>query len=259
MMPQAVPLAFEAFEDAGSGRPLLILHGFFASSRNWRSIARQLAATRPVFVLDMRNHGASPHAASMDYPSMAADVLAFMDARGMASADVLGHSMGGKVAMWLALQQPQRVGQLLIADISPVAYSHRFDNTVLALKALPLAQLSNRKQAEEHLASAIADLHYRQFLLQNLVLENGHYRWRVDLDIFHRNAPFIVGFPDTSACLPYTKPVLFLSGEQSTYIQPYAIHALFPAAVIEVIAGTGHWLHAEAPQAFCAAVEQWLA
>lgn len=258
MTPNTVPLAFEAFDEGASGCPLLILHGFFASSRNWRSIARTLAAQRPVYVLDMRNHGASPTAAVMDYPSMAADVLGFMDVQGFETAAVLGHSMGGKVAMWLALQQPQRIRHLLIADISPVAYRHTFDNTLSALNALPLQAISNRKQAETQLAAAIPDLSYRQFLLQNLVLENGRYRWRVDLDNFQRNAPFIVGFPDTAACQPYPQPALFLAGEQSNYIQPDAIAALFPAAVIEAIAGTGHWLHAEAPQVFCDKVNGWL-
>lgn len=254
---QAVELAFEVFGEQHGGSPLLILHGFFASSRNWRTIARRLAASHRVFVLDMRNHGDSPHAQRMDYPAMAADVVAFMDSQGLDKAHVLGHSMGGKVAMWLALHHRQRVDNLLVADIAPVSYSHSFDNTVNALKDLPLSELGNRKQAEEWLALAIPDLNYRQFLLQNLVLQNGGYRWRVDLEIFQQNAHHIVAFPE-AAVEPFPKPALFLSGEHSAYIRSDAVYPLFPRAAISEIAGTGHWLHVDAPEQFCKNVSDWL-
>lgn len=255
---QAVELAFEVFGEQYGGCPLLILHGFFASSRNWRSIARRLAAERPVYVLDMRNHGVSPHAERMDYPAMAADLALFMDSRGIEKAHLLGHSMGGKIAMWFALQHPQRVEKLMVADIAPVSYSHSFDHTVNALKNLPLNELGNRKQAEEWLEAAIPDLNYRQFLLQNLLLENGVYRWRVNLDFFQRNAHHIVAFPEPLAVASYPEPVLFLSGERSAYIQTDAVYRLFPKALISEIPGTGHWLHVDAPELFCRGVGEWL-
>ena len=251
-------LAFEEFGEQHSGNPLLILHGFFASSRNWRAIARQLAHHRRVLVLDMRNHGNSPHDPVMDYPSMTADVLAVLDKLHIEKADILGHSMGGKIAMWFALRYPQRLGALIVVDIAPVSYQHSFDPTILALKNLPLNDFSNRKQMEEWLAPAIADLNYRQFLLQNLVFANGSYSWRVNLDYFQRNAPNIVAFPQTQTGEYYPRPALFLAGEHSRYIQSEAVLQLFPAAEIQEVPGAGHWLHVDAPQVFMAQVERWL-
>lgn len=254
---QPVDLFFEAFGEPGP-TPLLIVHGFFASSRNWRSIARQLAAVRPVYVLDMRNHGNSPHAKRMNYAVMAEDVLAFMASRGLARAHILGHSMGGKIAMWLALQHPQRIERLVIADIAPVAYQHSFDRTIQALIDLPLERINNRKHAEQYLEEAIPDGNYRQFLLQNLQLADGHYYWRIDLDIFKQNADHIVGFPDTAGLQVYREPALFLAGERSDYVRPEAVRALFPASKIVSMADTGHWLHAERPDAFVEQVEMFL-
>ena len=254
----ALELSFESFNNTVSAVPLIILHGFFASARNWRGLAKQFSEQRPVYVLDLRNHGSSPHDVQMDYPQLAEDVLAFLDRYAIAQADFLGHSMGGKVAMWLALHQADRVRQLIVADISPLSYSHCFDDTIGSLRALDLASLSNRKQAEENLAEALPDLAYRQFLLQNLLLEQGEYRWRVNLDYFQANAANIVAFPEVLDTLSYPKPVLFLSGEQSYYIRPEAIYRLFPLAKIVELAGTGHWLHIDAPQEFMRLSEDWL-
>lgn len=254
----ALELSFESFNDTDSAVPLIILHGFFASARNWRGLAKQFAEQRPVYVLDLRNHGGSPHHAQMDYPQLAEDVMAFLNRHAIAQADILGHSMGGKVAMWLALYHVSRIRQLVIADISPVSYSHCFDNTIGSLRALDLKSLNNRKQAEESLAEAIPDLAYRQFLLQNLLLEHGEYRWRVNLDYFQANAVNIVAFPDVVDTLPCQKPVLFLSGEQSYYIRHEAIYPLFPQAKIIELAGTGHWLHIDAPQEFMRLSQDWL-
>lgn len=253
-----VPLAFETFNPDQSGVPLLILHGFFASARNWRTLAKRWSEQRPVYALDLRNHGNSPQHAQMDYPEMAADVLAFMVSQGWAKADLLGHSMGGKVAMWLALNHPHCVRQLVVADIAPVSYSHCFDQTINSLRALQLADLQNRKQAEERLAPAIADLSYRQFLLQNLQLEQGQYRWRINLDFFQHNAHHIVAFPDSHHLPAFARPVLFLAGEQSYYIRPDAIAMHFPRAEIIELPGTGHWLHVDAPDLFVRYTEQWL-
>ncbi len=257
-MMQTVELAFEAFGEQHNGSPLLILHGFFASSRNWRSIARQLAGHRRVFVLDMRNHGDSPHDEQMDYPVMAADLLEFMERHRIFTADLLGHSMGGKIAMWFALNHPERVNKLIVADISPVSYVYNFDKTINALKDLPLHGISNRKQAEEWLAFAIPDINYRQFLLQNLLLQDGFYRWRINPEFFRKNAHYIVAFPETDKVKPYPKPVLFLGGEKSEYIHSHAIYRLFPKALITEIAGSGHWVHVDAPQLFCQGVSDWL-
>lgn len=249
-----------AFEELGStdDAPLIILHGFFASSRNWRQVAEKLAATFHVYVLDMRNHGASPHHPVMDYPAMSEDLLLFMENRGLTTASLLGHSMGGKVAMWFALNHPERMDKLIVADIAPVSYTHCFDNLIRALKALPLHEISNRKQAELLLASAIPELSYRQFLLQNLILKDGAYCWRIDLDIFYQMAPNIIAFPSVEQIPPYIGKTLFLAGEDSGYVKADDVSALFPDATLSVIANAGHWLHVQQQGVFIERVEQFL-
>ena len=248
-----------AFEELGSphDEPLIILHGFFASSRNWRQVAEKLAAKFHVYVLDMRNHGVSPNHPLMDYPSMAADLLLFMENRGLTTASLLGHSMGGKVAMWFALNHPERMDKLIVVDIAPVSYKHCFNNLIQALKSLPLHEISNRKQAEMLLASAIPELGYRQFLLQNLILKEGAYCWRVDLDIFYRMAPNIIAFPSVEQIAPFTGKTLFLAGADSGYVKTDDVSTMFPDATLNVIANAGHWLHVQQPGVFIERVEQF--
>jgi len=254
---EAVDLAFEELGNPDDA-PLIILHGFFASSRNWRQVAEKLAASFHVYVLDMRNHGASPHHQVMDYPVMSEDLLLFMENRGLTTASLLGHSMGGKVAMWFALNHPDRIDKLIVADIAPVSYTHSFNNLIQALKALPLHEISNRKQAELLLASAIPELGYRQFLLQNLILKDGAYCWRIDLDIFLLMAPNIIAFPDVENITPFTGKTLFLAGEDSGYVKADDVITLFPDATLSVIANAGHWLHVQQPVVFIEQVEQFL-
>ncbi|MDD1611819.1 MAG: alpha/beta fold hydrolase [Methylococcaceae bacterium] len=253
----SVELVYSEF-GLSDASPLIILHGFFASSRNWKFIAEKLADHHRVYVVDLRNHGSSPHDPLMDYPSMANDVRQFMTQRGLSSASLLGHSMGGKIAMWLALTDSAAVDKLIIADIAPVSYSHSFKKIITALKALSLDSLSNRKQAEEALAEAIPELSYRQFLLQNLVLKNGHYRWRVDLDIFEQMAPNITAFPVSDRIMPFAESALFIAGEESNFIQAESVWPLFPHAQLITLAGAGHWLHIQQPEAFVKAVQGFL-
>jgi pimeloyl-ACP methyl ester carboxylesterase len=254
---ETMQLAFEEFGNPAD-RPLIILHGFFASSRNWRQVAQRLAARFHVYVPDIRNHGASPHHPLMDYPSMSADLLRFIEERNLEKANLLGHSMGGKIAMWLALTNPNRVDKLIVADIAPVSYKHSFDNTVSALKALPLAELSNRKQAETLLAPRIPELSYRQFLLQNLILKDGKYCWRIDLDIFQRTALNIAAFPNADHIAPFTGKALFIAGGDSDFVKQEDINSLFPDAALATIAGAGHWLHVQQPDVFTTLVENFL-
>jgi pimeloyl-ACP methyl ester carboxylesterase len=254
---EAVNLTFEELGNPGD-EPLIILHGFFASSRNWRQVAEKLAAKFHVYVLDLRNHGASPHHPLMDYPSMAEDLLLFMEAQGLITASLLGHSMGGKVAMWFALNHPERMDKLIVADIAPVSYTHCFNNLIQALKALPLHEISNRKQAEQLLASAIPEIGYRQFLLQNLVLKDGLYCWRINLDIFYRMAPNIIAFPCVEQVTPFTGKTLFLAGEDSDYVKADDVSTLFPKATLSFIANAGHWLHVQQPGVFIEQVERFL-
>jgi esterase len=253
----ATPLAFEEFGSADSP-PLIILHGFLASSRNWRYIAQKLAENYRVFVLDLRNHGASPHTPVMDYPSMAHDVVYFLEQHHLAKTNLLGHSMGGKIAMWFALCHPNRVNKLIIADIAPVSYKHSFKHTLEALKALPLAALNNRKQAESLLAPAIPELSYRQFLLQNLMLQKEGYQWRINLDIFSQASHHIAAFPDLGDLAPYPKEALFIAGSDSKFVSAEMINPVFPKAILNVIENAGHWLHVQQPAQFIDRVNNFL-
>jgi pimeloyl-ACP methyl ester carboxylesterase len=254
---QTVALNFEEF---GLDNPvkLIILHGFFASNRNWRQIAQKLSEHFHVYNLDLRNHGASPHNPVMDYPTMAEDLRKFMDDQEIQKAVVMGHSMGGKVAMLFSLLYPDRIAKLIIADIAPKAYQHSFDPLINALKALPLATIKNRKQAEEILAPDITELSYRQFLLQNLILEAGVYTWRIDLELFKKAAPAIVGFPDVSGINAFTGAALFLAGENSNYVTASDIERSFPNADFKKIAHAGHWLHVQQPATFVEHVLEFL-
>lgn len=253
----AVDLAFEEFGHSDNA-PLIILHGFFASSRNWRQVAEKLAVRFHVYVLDMRNHGVSPHHALMDYPAMTTDLLLFMDVHDLKKVTLLGHSMGGKVAMWFALNYPERLDKLIVVDIAPVSYTHCFNNLIQALKELPLHQINNRKEAELWLAEHISEQSYRQFLLQNLILKEGVYSWRVNLDIFYRMAPNIIAFPSVESVAPYAGSALFLGGENSGYIKLEDISVLFPNALFNIIAKAGHWLHVQQPIVFIEEVESYL-
>ena len=249
-----------AYEELGGNNPtpLLILHGFFASSRNWRRIAEKLSAAFHVYALDLRNHGLSPHHPLMDYPTMTADVLRFMDTHRLATAHIMGHSMGGKVAMWLALNHPERMNKLLVVDIAPKSYRHSFDQTIQALIDLPLDKIHNRKQAEIMLATDIPDLDYRQFLLQNLTLKEGRYHWRIDVEIFMQMAPNIVAFPETHNLEPHQGETLFIAGTGSAYVAPEDTLRLFPNAKFKTIAKAGHWLHVQQPEIFTVMVENFL-
>lgn len=254
---EPVELACEEFGGENS-TPLLILHGFFASSRNWRRIAGQLALKFHIYVLDIRNHGNSPRQQRMDYPAMSGDVLHFMNRRNINNAHVLGHSMGGKIAMWLALNHPERIKKLVIVDIAPKNYSHSFDTLIQALMDLPLAEITNRKQAEDFLSGTIPELHYRQFLLQNLMLTEGRYIWRIDLDTFKAEAPMIAAFPDTKGMPAYQGKALFIAGSLSDYVAEQDIVHLFPGALYRTIAEAGHWPHVQKPEEFIEMVENFL-
>ncbi len=234
---------------------IVILHGFFASSRNWRAIAKKLSESFHVYVPDLRNHGQSPHVQEMGYPSMAADVEAFMREHKIEKACLLGHSMGGKVAMWTALNYPKLVEKLVIVDIAPVTYQHGFENIIEALQDLPLEQIKNRKQADELLSELLPDTNFRQFLLQNLILKDGEYMWRVDLDVFKKSAPEIIAFPYVENVNPFPRESLFLVGGKSKHVEKIhyeLICKLFPNAIFKIIAEAGHWLHAEQPEYFLA-------
>ena len=240
------------------GTPLVIVHGLFGSARNWTAIAKRLAAARPVVAVDLRNHGDSPRDRAHGYEEMAADLGEVVADLG-GKADILGHSMGGKVAMVFALAQPDAVRRLIVADIAPVAYEHTQIGYVEALQGLDLSGLTRRSEADRRLAASVPEPGVRAFLLQSLLLGEGEPSWKLNLDVLGAEMPRIMGFPEVEG--RFEGPVLFLRGGASDYVQDShaeAIRALFPQAEIAALAGAGHWLHAEQPQAFAEAVNAFL-
>ena len=250
-------------ETGAGNRRVLILHGLMGSARNWGGIAKGLAAagdTR-VMAMDLPNHGNSPWDDRLDYPWMAQRVGDWIDAQGEGAVDIIGHSMGGKVAMMLALSWPELVRSVVAADMAPVSYRHSFMPHIQAMRAVPLDQLARRSEADAILASHLDDAKLGAFLAHNLDVSPQGYRWRVNLDAIERNMSHILAFPDVAAGTRFGGPALFLSGAQSDYVRPShreRILELFPHAQFEVLEGAGHWLHAEQPAAFVAAVRSFL-
>jgi esterase len=249
-------------EEETGAPPLAILHGLFGSGRNWASIAQQLAGDRRVIAFDLRNHGASAWTGGMHYGEMAEDVLAMLQERGWRRAALLGHSMGGKAAMVAALRDPDMVERLIVVDIAPVAYPPHHLGHLRAMRALDLSATKRRSEADRLLAAAIPDPAERGFLLQNLLFEDGHARWRLNLEAMEREMSVLVGFPPLPDNAVYSGPTLFLGGARSDYLlaehEP-AIRRRFPNARIERIEDAGHWVHAEQPAAFLRIVEPFLA
>ncbi len=235
---------------------VLIAHGLYGSARNWGVIAKRLSDTRRVVAVDMRNHGGSPWADTHGYPEMAADLAEVIESLGGAW-DVLGHSMGGKAAMVLALGYPDLVNRLVVADIAPVAYGHSQVQYVEAMKAVDLDRVERRPDAGAQLLERVDNPDLVPFFLQSLDVKGK--RWLLNLDVLAREMPKILGFPEVSGI--YEGCALFLSGAESDYVRPEhrdRIKALFPAARFAKIPGAGHWLHAEKPREFEAAVRAWL-
>jgi esterase len=249
------------FDERGAGPPLVVLHGLFGAKRNWATIAKALAPHHRVLTVDLRNHGASPWDAVHDYPALAGDVARFIHTHVGGPAAVLGHSMGGKAAMVLALEEPGLVERLVVVDIPPAASRTSLIDALRAMQQVPLAACTRRGEVDAALAESIADPAVRAFLVQNVTAGPNGLAWAVNLDAIAHNFPAIVGFPDVPAGRTFSGPTLFVVGERSDYVRPEhhpAIHRLFPAATIKVVTGAGHWVHAEAPEAFLAAVSGFL-
>lgn len=255
----SVTLSFQSQGDAGT--PVVILHGLLGASGNWRSIARRLAERHRVFSLDLRNHGASPHTEHMDYASMAEDVRAFLDTHDLGAVSVIGHSMGGKTGMRLALEHPERVHRLVVVDIAPSKSRHDHGAVLAAMAGVDLAQVTRRADAEAMLAPAVEDPAMRQFLAQNLVSTAAGFAWRIDLAAIERSMPALLDFPVAAGTRPFGGPALFVRGALSDYVlerdQP-AIRRLFPNARMVSIEGAGHWVHAEQPARFLEVLVQAL-
>ncbi len=243
----------------GDGVPLLIVHGLFGSGRNWRALAKRFAHDRAVVTVDMRNHGESFWHDSNTYEDMAGDLAAVISAIG-GRADVLGHSMGGKAAMVLALTQPSLVRRLIVADIAPVPYAHSQISNIDVMRNVPLGGLTRRSEAEKFMVKTVAEPSVRAFLLQSLVITESENRWQLNLDALAENMDSIIGFPPMAA--QFGGPAHFVSGTASDYVSPGSlpeIRRLFRAPSFYEIEGAGHWLHAEKPREFIRQINSILA
>jgi pimeloyl-ACP methyl ester carboxylesterase len=242
-----------AFEATGIGPPVLILHGLFGSGSNWRSVARELAKAHQVFAIDLRNHGASHWSDSMSYTEMADDVHATIQSQELDRPTVIGHSMGGKTAMALALMHPESVGRLVVVDVAPVAYADRLSSYVQAMRTVDVAATASRAEVQRTLGAMIPDAGVVSFLMQNLVPRNDHFDWRLNLLGIGASMRELCGFPPELLTQRYDGPTHLIAGERSDYAAP-ADHAafarLFPRLQTTIVEGAGHWVHADKPAEF---------
>lgn len=254
---QALPVHYTV--QGGGAQSVVLLHGLFGSGDNLGALARELAPEYRVVSVDLRNHGRSPHSASMTLGELAGDVLAVLDDLGITSAHLVGHSLGGKVAMQLALTAAARVDHLVSADIAPVRYAPHHQQIIAGLRAVDLEQLHQRGDADAPLAQFVDELPVRQFLLKSLYRDEAGFHWRFNLPALINGYEEILAAPTGT---PFEGPTLFIKGELSDYLLPEyepAIRALFPNCSVKIINGTGHWLHGEKPQVFNKLVKRFLA
>ncbi len=254
----SIDLASQTYGDGGE--PIVVLHGLLGSGRNWATIAKRLGESHRVFTLDLRNHGSSPWADEMSYELMAGDVGHFIEATGLGPVTLIGHSMGGKTAMRLALDRPSLVDRLVVVDIAPVNYEHSFGSYVDAMQAIDIEGLSSRSVVDERLAEAVPEAVVRAFLLQNLVRHNEGFTWKANLSGLAKAMPALMTFP-SSEIDQFTNPAIILAGMNSEYVQAAhqgEIKRLFPTAETRYVADAGHWLHAEQPTVFLAHLKDFL-
>jgi esterase len=248
------------FRVHGEGTPVVILHGLFGSSDNWLTVSKPLAESHKVYLMDLRNHGRSPHSEHFDYNLMVTDLKDFFDQQNLNRVILIGHSMGGKVAMNFSQEFPGYVKKLIVVDISPRQYPVHHDTILEALTSLDLRNLRSRQEADEHLQKFISEMDVRQFLLKNLYRnEKQEFLWRINLPVIDSNIEKI-GDPVYKR-QNYPGPVLFIRGGKSRYISDEDIDEIsnyFTDFNLTTIEKAGHWVQAEAPAEFLAAVKGFI-
>lgn len=237
----------------GTGHPVIIMHGLFGSGDNWRTVAGMLEGQYQCIVVDMRNHGRSPHDPVMNFKVMTEDVVELMQDLHLTKVSLLGHSMGGKVAMQFALEYPDLVDKLIVVDIAPKYYPPHHDTVIEAIEAIVPGQLKERAEAEETFARFLGkDESTIQFLMKNLSrLPEGGFAWKPNMPVIIEAYNHLI--EDVVPSQPFRGPVLFVRGEKSRYIADEDvshIRELFPNSSLVTIPGAGHWVHADAPQVF---------
>lgn len=248
------------YKRIGQGQPVVLIHGLFGNLDNLGRLARHLSEQFEVISIDLPNHGLSSHIANFDYPALAIQVANFIKNLGIAQCHFIGHSMGGKVAMQLALNAPELIKSLIVADIAPVTYTHRHTHIFDALNAIDLPTLTSRSQATAIVTEHGIDAGTAQFLLKNLAKNDNGFFWRCNIENLKNNYPNIIG--GLTGSNSFNGPTLFIKGENSDYIlsehRPM-IMKYFPQASAKIIQGTGHWLHAEKPASFNKIVADFVA
>lgn len=239
------------YKKAGEGPALIILHGLFGSLDNWATLARTWANEFTVYQVDLRNHGKSPHTDTHTIPDMAADIIGFIRQHEITNPVLLGHSMGGKVAMEVALQEPPVIRGLIIADIGAQRYPRGHDYIFDAIRSIDLDEMSSRKEIESKLSEFIENEGEVLFMSKNMDRTRDGFKWKINVDTLEQDYEEIIQSIDPGRV--FNKPVLLLRGEKSHYVQSKDLDLLkefFPRIRIEDIAGAGHWLHADNPEAF---------
>jgi len=238
------------YKSLGQGEPLIVLHGLFGTLDNWQTLAKAWAEDYLVYLVDLRNHGRSPHVDGLSYPAMAEDLSEFMEQNWIHKAHVLGHSMGGKVAMELALTYPDLVDKLIVVDIAPRPYAPGHDDVFAALFAIDLQKLESRQEAEAILEKHLDDWGVRQFLLKNLSrTKEGGFEWKMNLPVIYRDYLRILEPPTETE--PFEGPTLFIRGATSRYVKDedmLRIQELFPRSTLSTVPEAGHWVHADQPE-----------
>jgi len=259
------------YRKEGKGPVVVVIHGLYGSSDNWINMGKRLAENHTVYMPDLRNHGRSPFADEHTFNAMRDDLVSFFEQQQIEKATILGHSMGGKTAMWFAADYPEKVEKLVIADIAPKDYLqlkdssqyHLHQNILLAMKELDFNRVKKRKQVDDLLSERIDDSRIRQFLLKSVTKDKKtkQYKWRLNVEVLYEYLDEIVGsvnrqwFDDRIPITSY--PVIFIRGLKSNYIMDEdipLIKEIYPDASIVDIPGAGHWLHAEKPDEFMEAV-----
>lgn len=246
------------YQTLGQGQPFILLHGLFGSGDNWGTVAKHFSRHYQVISVDLRNHGKSPHSASQNYANMADDLLDLCDSLGLDRIHLLGHSLGGKVAMQFATHFPDRLEKLVVVDMAIRTYADAHTHLIDAMMAVDLTTLQNRSEVDKALSGSIPHAMVRQFLLMNLIKSGGNLAWRINLDALKTNYPSL----QQAVCenTRYEKSCLFIRGEYSDYIQDADtehIKTHFTNAQFASLQ-TGHWVHAEQPHAFIEVVENFL-
>ncbi|MCH7413466.1 alpha/beta fold hydrolase [Belliella sp. R4-6] len=248
------------FKKTGSGEPLIILHGLFGSADNWFSIAKELEKHYTLYLVDQRNHGDSPHSDEWNYKVMAKDLNELMEDEKIESTNLMGHSMGGKTVMNFALQYPEKVKKLIVADIAPRHYPVHHQSILEGLTSVKLQEIKSRKEADDQLAKHISEAGIRQFLLKSLGRDkDGNFIWKINLPVINDQIENVGEALDYDT--NFENPTLFMGGANSKYIQEKDkedIDKYFPNNHLIYIKNAGHWLHAEQPQAVVETVKAFL-